>query len=167
MSDLAAHPVFAWLELQDLIDEALYEVYGDYDISASIRTRAVAIHSDGFHRAISLRDADGLLGQRLPDGLSSLEATLEDAVTAIDAVGGRVGYALVYVKENGRELVFLAAINGTEKGICTLELKRRTRDPLRDLQPVSRDAERSFLERVKWGATRRNIDVEIRNGIRL
>jgi hypothetical protein len=42
----------------------------------------------------------------------------------IDAVGARFGYALVYVKENGRELVFLAAINETEKGICTLELKR-------------------------------------------
>jgi hypothetical protein len=48
--------------VQDLIEEALYEVYGDYDMSKSIQTRAVAIHQDGFHRAISLRDADGLLG---------------------------------------------------------------------------------------------------------
>jgi hypothetical protein len=51
----------------------------------------------------------------------------------IDAVGARFGYALVCVKENGRELVFLAAINETEKGICTLELKRRSGDPTRDL----------------------------------
>ena len=167
MSDLAAHPVFAWLELQDLIDEALYEVYGDYDMSASIRTRAVAIHSDGFHRAISLRDADGLLGQRLPDGLSSLQATLEDAVTAIDAVGGRVGFALVYVKENGRELVFLAAINETEKGICALELKRRTGDPPRDLLPVSDDADTSFVETLEWGGVRREVDVQITNEIRI
>ena len=62
MSNLPSHRVFEWLELQDLIDEALYEVYGDYDMSKSIRTRAIAIHNDGFHRAISLRDVDGLLG---------------------------------------------------------------------------------------------------------
>jgi hypothetical protein len=158
MSSLPSHRVFEWLELQDLIDEALYEAYGDYEMSESIRTRAVAIHHDGFHRIISLRETDGLF---------ALQTTLEDAITTIDAVGGQVGFALVYVKENGRELVFLAAINNAEKGICALELDRRTRDPLRDLQPVSSDADRSFLERVKWGATRRNVDVEIRDGLRL
>ena len=167
MSSLRLHRVFEWLELQDLIDEALYEVYGDYDMSESIQTRAVAIHQDGFHRAISLRDADGLLGQRLPDGLSSLQATLEDAVTAIDAVGARFGYALVYVKENGRELVFLAAINETEKGICTLELKRRSGDPPRDLLPVSSDADTSFVETLEWGGARRKVNVQITNEIRI
>lgn len=67
MTSLPSHRVFEWLELQDLIDEALYEVYGDYDMSKSIQTRAVAIHPDGFHRAISLRDADGLLVPTIAD----------------------------------------------------------------------------------------------------
>jgi hypothetical protein len=156
VSSLRLHRVFEWLELQDLIDEALYEVYGDYDMSESIQTRAVAIHHDGFHRVISLREANGLLG---------LQATLEDAVTAIDGVGGRVGFAPVYVKENGRELVFLAAINETEKGICTLELKRRSGEPPRDLLPLSSDANGAFLERLDWGGSRQKVDVEITDQI--
>jgi hypothetical protein len=160
---------FEWLELQDLIDEALYEVYFDYDMSKSIKTRAVAIYNDGFHRVISLRDADGLLGQHLrnADGLSGLQAILEDAVTTIDAVGGRAGFALVYVKENGRELVFLAAINETEKGICALELKRKTGDELRDLRPVRSDADLSFVESLEWGGSRRKFKVKKRNYFRI
>jgi hypothetical protein len=158
VSSLRLHRVFEWLELQDLIDEALYEVYGDYDMSESIQTRAVAIHHDGFHRVISLREVDGLSG---------LQATLEEAVTAIDGVGGRVGFAPVYVKENGRELVFIAAINATEKGICALELKRRTGDPPRDLLPVSDDADTSFVETLEWGGVRREVDVQITNEIRI
>ena len=59
MSSLPSHRVFEWLELQDLIDEALFEVFADYDMSESIQTRAVAVHHDGFHRVMSLRDADG------------------------------------------------------------------------------------------------------------
>lgn len=62
MSSLRLHRVFEWLELQDLIDEALYEVYGDYDMSESIQTRAVAIHHDGFHRVISLREVRRTIG---------------------------------------------------------------------------------------------------------
>jgi hypothetical protein len=158
VSSLRLHRVFEWLELQDLIDEALYEVYGDYDMSKSIQTRAVAIHHDGFHRVISLREVDGLSG---------LQTTLEDAVTAIDGVGGRVGFAPVYVNENGRELVFLAAINETEKGICTLELKRRSGDPPRDLLPVSSDADTSFVETLEWGGVRRKVNVQITNEIRI
>jgi hypothetical protein len=169
MSSLQSKSVIAWLELQDLIDEALYEVYGDYEMYESIRTRAVAIYDDGFHRAITLRDADGLLGEHLrnADGLSGLQAILDDAVTTIDAVGGRVGFALVYVKESGRELVFLAAINATEKGICALELKRKTGDALRDLRPVSSDADRSFVESLEWGGRRRKVKVKKRGYFRL
>jgi hypothetical protein len=158
VSSLRLHRVFEWLELQDLIDEALYEVYGDYDMSESIQTRAVAIHHDGFHRVISLREVDGLSG---------LQATLEEVVTAIDAVGRQVGFALVYVKENGRELIFLAAINETEKGICALELKRRSGDPPRDLLPVSSDADTSFVETLEWGGVRRKVNVQITNEIRI
>jgi len=168
MPELPTHPVFEWLKLQDLIDEALIEAYGDYDMSESIRTRAVAIHDDGFHRELSLRRAgevSGLLQRAIE--LSGLQATLEDAVNAIDAVGGRVGYALVYVKENGRELVFLAAINHAEKGICTLELKRETGDELQDLLPASGDADSSFLQSLEWGRSRRKVDVEIRDDYRI
>jgi len=71
------------------------------------------------------------------------------------------------VKEKGRELVFLAAINETEKGICTLELKRRTGDPPRDLLPFSGDANCSLLERLEWGGSRRKVDVQITDEIRI
>jgi hypothetical protein len=168
MSELPTHPVFEWSKLQDLIDEALIEVYNDYDMSESIRTRAVAIHDDGFHRELSLRRANELSGLlRRAIELSGLQATLEDAINAIDALGGRVGYALVYVKENGRELVFLAAINHAEKGICTLEMKRETGDELRDLLPVSVDADGSFVRSLEWGQSRRKVDVEIRDDYRI
>ncbi len=92
---------------------------------------------------------------------------MEEAVTAIDGVGGRVGFAPVYVKENGRELVLIAAINATEKGICALELKRRTGDPPRDLLPVSDDADTSFVETLEWGGVGREVDVQITNEIRI
>jgi hypothetical protein len=87
---------------------------------------------------------------------------LEDAVTMIEAVGGLMGYALVYAKEIERELVFLAAIKDTEKSICALELRRRTGDPLRDLLPAGSNANWSFLEHVNWGGERRRVDVAIR-----
>ena len=141
------------LTLQDLIHDSMFEAFADYDTFESIHSRAVAIHQDGFHRTIGLRDAEGS---------SQLQPILEDAVTTIEAVDGRMGFALVYAKENERELVFLAAIKDTEKAICTLELKRKTGDPLRDLLPVSRGANCSFLERLEWGGSRRKIDVEIR-----
>jgi hypothetical protein len=76
-------------------------------------------------------------------------------------------FAPVYVNENGRELVFLAAINETEKGICTLELKRRSGDPPRDLLPVSSDADTSFVETLEWGGVRRKVNVQITNEIRI
>jgi hypothetical protein len=109
------------LTLQDLIYDSMFEAFADYDTFESIHSRAVAIHRDGFHRILGLRDAKALF---------QLQSILEDAVTTIEAVGARMGFALVYAKESGRELVFLAAIKDTEKGICTLELTRRTGDPL-------------------------------------
>jgi hypothetical protein len=144
------------LRLQTLIESARFDVFGDYDMFESIETRAVTIHQDGFLRRIGLRE---------PEALFQLQPILEDAVTMIEAVGGRFGYALVYVKENGRELVFLAAINETEKGICTLELKRRTGDPPRDLLPLSSDANCAFLEGLDWGGSRHKVDVEITDQI--
>jgi hypothetical protein len=131
----------------------MFEAFADYDTFESIHSRAVAIHQDGFHRTIGLRDAEGS---------SQLQPILEDAVTTLEAVGARMGFALVYVKESGREIVFLAAIKDTEKSICTLKLTRRTGDPLRDLLPVSGEANCSFLEHLEWGGSRRKIDVEIR-----
>jgi hypothetical protein len=156
MSNLPSHGSFEWLELQDLIDRALYEVYADYDMYLSIRSRAVAIVHDGA--------TTELFAARDP---VRLQWILEEAVNAIEAAGGLKGYALVYANEKGRELVFLAAINETEKGICTLELKRNTGDELRDLALVTGDANRSFLENLEWGGSRRKVDVEIRDYIRI
>ena len=131
----------------------MFEAFARYDNFKSIHSRAVAIHQDGFHRTLGLRDAEALF---------QLQSILEDAVTTIEAVGARMGFALVYAKEKGRELVVLAAIKDTEKGISMLELTRRTGDPLRDLLPVGRNANWSFLERVTWGGGRRKVDVAIR-----
>jgi hypothetical protein len=141
------------LTLQDLIHDSMFEAFADYDTFESIHSRAVAIRHDGFHRTLGLRDAEALF---------QLQSILEDAVTTIEAVGARMGFALVYAKEKGRELVVLAAIKDTEKGICTLELTRRTGDPLRDLLPVGSNANWSFLEHVNWGGDRRKVDVAIR-----
>jgi hypothetical protein len=141
------------LTLQDLIHDSMFEAFADYDTFESIHSRAVAIHRDGFHRTLGLRVAEALF---------QLQSILEDAVTTIEAVGARMGFALVYAKESGRELVFLAAIKDTEKSICTLELIRRTGDPLRDLLPVGSNANRPFLEHVNWGGDRRKVDVAIR-----
>jgi hypothetical protein len=63
--------------------------------------------------------------------------------------------------------VFLAAINETEKGICTLEIKPDTGDELRDLVPVTANANRSFVENLECGGSRRKVDVEIRDYIRI
>lgn len=144
------------LGLQTLIESGRFDAFGDYEMFESIDTRSVAVHQDGFLRRIGLRE---------PEALCQLQPILEDAVTMIDAVGARFGYALIYVKENGHELVFLAAINETEKGICTLELKRRTGDPPRDLLPVSSDADSSFVESLDWGGSRHKADVKITDQI--
>jgi hypothetical protein len=146
------------LVLQDLIDYCTFAVFADYDLSESIDTRAIVVHHDGFHRVIGLHEAQSSF---------QLQPILQDAVTTITALGGRMGYALVYVQEKGRELVFLAAINEREKGICAVELKRGTGDPLRDFLPVHSDAICSFLERLEWGGTRRKVAVEIMDEIRV
>jgi len=117
-----------WWELQDLIDDARILVYADYERYLSIRTRAVTILHDGVRKEIDLFAARGLDG---------LEWTLKHAVNEIEAAGGVEGYALIYANERRRELVFLAAINEAEKGICALELKRKTGDELRDLRGVT------------------------------
>ena len=158
MSSLHSHPerLLQRLLLQDLIDICRLEVFADYDMFESIETRAVAVHQDDFCRRIGLRE---------PEALFQLQPILEDAVTMIEAVGGRMGYAQVYVKEKGRELVFITAINATEKGICTLELKRRTGDPPRDVLAESSDADSSFVGSMEWGGSRRRVDVEIRDFI--
>jgi hypothetical protein len=147
-----------WWELQDRIDDAHILVYADYERYLSIRTRAVAILHDGVRKEIDLFAARGL---------DELEWTLKHAVNEIEAVGGVWGYALIYANEKGRELVFLAAINETEKGICALELKRKTGDELRDLRAARRDADRSFVEGLEWGGPRRKVDVKIRNYFRI
>ena len=147
------------LVLQDLIDDCMFAVFADYDMFEAIETRAVAAHHDGFHRVIGLRDAQASF---------QVQPILEDTVAMIEPVGGRMGFAQVYLKENGREVVFLAAINDSEKGLCILELKRGTGDPLRDLLPVSSsDANYSLLERLEWGGARRKVDVEIRDETRI
>jgi hypothetical protein len=138
------------LTLKDLIHDSMFEAFADYDMF------------DDSVTCCSRPSRWFLLGPRDAEALFQLQSVLEDAVTTIEAVGGRMGFALVYAKESGRELVFLAAIKDREKGICTLELTRRTGDPLRDLLPVSREANGSFLERLEWGGFRRKIDVEIR-----
>jgi hypothetical protein len=144
--------------LQDLIDEARILVYADYEMYLSIRTRAVAILHDRVRKEIDLFAIHGL---------GRLQWTLEDAVNEIEAAGGHEGFALVYANEKGRELVFLAAINEAEKGICGLELHRTTGDELRDLLPVSSDTDCSFLRHLEWGGSRRKVDVEIRDYFRI
>ena len=104
------------LTLQFLIDSAMIDAFADYDMFELFNTRVVAV-VDGFRAAIELPRADGLF---------SLKTVLNDAVCRVEAVGSRIGYALVYAREKERELIFLLAINDTEKGICAMQLKRDT-----------------------------------------
>jgi hypothetical protein len=146
--------------LQNLIDYVVFDAFGDYDMFESFNTRAVAI-VDGCRAAIELPFADGLV---------QLETVLKDAVNRIEAVGARRGYALVYAREKERELIFLLAINDTEKGICALKLRRNTGDPTRDLLPIadmSLDADCSIVESLEWGRAKRKVDVRVSDEITL
>jgi hypothetical protein len=140
--------------LQDLIDQARFEVFSDYDMFEAIRTRAVVFFQDGLPAVIELPPAEGLF---------ELERMLENAVRAIEALGGRTAFVLTYVREKRRDLLFISGFNETEKGICALELKRHTGDPVRDLLPVSdvTDDANRILELLEWGGSRRKVDVRI------
>jgi ribosome maturation protein Sdo1 len=133
---------------------ALIDAYADYDMFESVNTRVVAI-VDGFRAAIELPRARGLV---------QLKTVLKDAVSRVEAVGSRRGYALVSAKEKESELVFLLAINDTQKGICALRLRRDTGDPQRDLLPIADmglDADCSIVESFEWGGARRKVDVRV------
>jgi hypothetical protein len=143
---------------QFLIDSAMIDAFADYDMFGSVQTRVVAV-VDEFRAAIELPAANGL---------AQLETILKDAMRRVEAVGSRRGYALVYAREKERELVFLLAINDTEKGICAMQLRRDTGDPLRDLLPIadiSLDADCLIVESFEWGGTRRKADVRVSDEI--
>ena len=136
----------------------MIDAFADYDMFESFNTRVVAV-VDEFRAAIELPRADGLF---------SLKTVLNDAVCRVEAVGSRIGYALVYAREKERELIFLLAINDTEKGICAMQLKRDTGDPLRDLLPIADmclDADCSIVDSFEWGGTRCKVDVRVSDEI--
>jgi hypothetical protein len=143
--------------LQDLIDEALYEAFGDYETWEGIDNRVVAILQDKRRAAIKLPYAKDM---------QPLEELLNDAVQTIEMVNGRSGFGLISLKRNGRGLILLLAVNDTEKGIRAVELKRGTTDPLRDLIPLPdmrNDPDCAPIEVLEWGGSRRRVDVAARD----
>jgi|SRR5579862_656935 len=144
--------------LQELIDEALIKAYMDYEKWQGFDDCAVAILPNGQRAAVKLwqhRD-------------TGLRTTVEYALQTIQQANGRSGFGLVYRKVSERELLFLFAINDTEKGICALELKRETTNPVNDLVPIpemSHDPDCSRIASFEWGATRRRVPVEARDYI--
>jgi hypothetical protein len=143
---------------QFLIDSAMIDAFADYDMFESVQTRVVAVVDD-FRAAIELPHANGV---------AQLETILKDAIRRVEAVGSRRGYALVYAREKERELVFLLAINDTEKGICAMQLRRNTGNPPTDFLPIpdmSLDADCSIVQSFEWGGARRKADVRVSDDI--
>jgi hypothetical protein len=141
--------------IQDLIDEAVLRTFADYDTSQVIDDLVVGIlHSRG-------RAAVTLTFPRVP-----LEMLFNDAVKTLEEMNAQSGYGLFYLRQNGRELIFLLGVDGNEKGICALELRRGTEDPLRDLIPIPEmctDPDCAPIEALGWGGSRRGVDVAARD----
>lgn len=77
-----------YLTLQFLIDSAMMDAFADYDMFESVNKHVVAVVDD-FRAAIELPSANGLV---------QLEPILKDAIRRVEAVGSRIGYALVYAR---------------------------------------------------------------------
>lgn len=51
---------------------------------------------------------------------------LSDAASAIEAAGTQRGFSIVYVADQGKELIVISAVSGSDRAICALALNRRT-----------------------------------------
>jgi hypothetical protein len=114
--------------LQKLIDNAVDEVFAEYDECKSIRSRAVALMDDGEPRTIELT---------FSGGLTELATMLADANSAIGATGARSGTSIISLFDQGNEMVFISAGCGGRKAICVLMLDRKTGISVNDIVLVT------------------------------
>jgi len=143
--------------IQDLIDEAMLKAFADYDMSEWIDDVVIGILPSERRAAVTLTFP------RVP-----LEKLINDMTKILAEIHATSGYALFSLRQNGRKLVFLLGVDGNEKGICALELKRGTGDPVQDLTPIPEmgtDPDCAPVEALEWGGPRRRVDVVVRDHV--
>jgi hypothetical protein len=129
--------------LQKLIDDAVDEVFSEYDECRSIQTRAIALMDDGEPRTIELT---------FSGGLTELPTILAEANSAI---GTRNGTSIIYLFDQGIEMVFISACCDGHKAMCVLLLNRKTGTSVEDIVLVTGfkhddDCELIFRDPTEW-----------------
>lgn len=99
----------------DLVDDAVLEVCAEYDKTGSIQTRAIIVMPDGEEKTIKLE---------LAGGLSDFGTIAAQGEAAMEANGTREGFSIIYIFDQGHELVVVASRSDAGRALCILALNR-------------------------------------------
>src|SRR4051812_14382117 len=110
--------------LQELVDDAVHDVVGEYDDCGVIQSKVIAMTAYG-RTAVELPFSGGV--NDLPDILAS-------AGHVLSSVGAANGAAVIYISDQGNELIVISARDRDgHNGLCILALQRLTRNALHDI----------------------------------
>ncbi len=115
--------------LHDLLDLACDELFEQYNANQKITSRIISFSKGGEVKTSRLKYAAGLLG---------LDATLDSAAAKLDADGHAIGCAIIYLVEQGAEIVFLLARVGNRQALSLLRLDRNTGLAVADFSVVKK-----------------------------
>jgi hypothetical protein len=139
--------------LTRLIDIGVDQVFGDYDEHKSVRSRVIAILSDGGQKTIDLDFKGTLL---------DLGAACTEAIDKIEATGSQNGVSIIYMFDEPGELVFVQATTNSDMALCALLLKRQAGVSINDIHLVTEFGDSiSFWEPSDWGGPTCQLGVQL------
>ena len=144
---------------QVMIDDAIDQVFGEYDERGSIATRALAFLDGDKKQNIELSCSGGL---------DQLDVISSEAKKAAEAIGAKQWTLIAPVCEQGKELIFVstnnASDNASRKAMCVLMIDRKTGLCTEDIVLVTDitskpDFEFSFCTPSEWSGPCCAIDI--------
>jgi hypothetical protein len=132
---------------QVMIDEAVDDVLFEYDERGSVATRVVAYLDGDKKQTIELSGSGGVI---------QYIANCDEAKKAAEAIGAKQWTFIGYVSEQGTELIFVSACNGSHRELCALRIDRKTGISFEDIKLVTdfksdMGFELSFCTPSLWG----------------
>lgn len=107
---------------QKLIDDAVDEVFAEYDTRGKITTRVIANGDDEQLTSVEIS---------FTGGLARVDEAFSEAEKAAEAVGAKSWTSVIYVSED--ELVFIAVHVAGQKKLCILRIERKNGEAMSDL----------------------------------
>jgi len=144
--------------LQELLDKAVDEVFGQYDETGMIQTCAVATMSDGARKIIPLSFSGGVAG---------IGKAFRQADAALEAAGTHIGTSITHLFDQDKELVFISVRRGNERGISALGLNRGTGISINDftlltgVDDLNGGSALHFIEPSDWCGKKSRISIRL------